>query len=144
MQLIIEIIKEAKVAINKEWWEKLAQSIQVHQRSPWILSLSSFQPKERPLPRVVSVMLDALRFKSVNNKVNDYHMCPVINLLFLPWRKLSCSLLLWSSNLSSSQTKFWGKIAKPLQYGILWETKCWQLRRLAPSNSGDSRYPRSQ
>lgn len=107
-------------------------------------SLSSFQPKEWPLPRVISVMLDALRFKSINNKVNDYHLCPVINLLFLPWRKLSCSLLLWSSNLSSSQTKFWGKIAKPLQYGILWEMKCWQLRRLAPSNSEDSRYPRSQ
>lgn len=125
--------KWGQVAINKEWWEKLAQSIQVHQRDPWILSLSSVQPKQWPLPCVISVMLDALRFKSINNKVNDYHMCPVIDLPFLPWRKLSCSLLLWSSNLSSSHTEFWRKIAKPLQYGILWEKKPWQLRHLAPS-----------
>lgn len=127
------MIKEAKVGINKEWWEKLAQSIQVYQRNPWILSLSSFQPKAWPLPCVISAMLDALRFKSINNKINDYHMCPVINLPFLPWRKLSCSLLLWSSNLSSSHTKFWGKIAKPFQYGILWDMKLWQPRRVAPS-----------
>lgn len=77
-------------------------------------------------------MLDALRFKSINNKVNDYHMCPVIELLFLPWRKLGCSFWLWSSH-SSSQTKFWGKTVKPFQYSVLWEMKPWQLRQSAPS-----------
>lgn len=66
----------------------------------------------------LSVMLDAHRFKSINNKVNDYHMCPVIKLLFVPWQKFNCSFFLWNFNSTSSLTKCWGEIAKPLQHGV--------------------------
>lgn len=83
---------------------------------------------------VISVMLDTRRFKSINNKVNDYHMLSlVINLLSLPRQKLGFSFSHWSSNSSSSQTKFWGEMAKPFPYGIQWEMKPWQFSRLAPS-----------
>ena len=101
-------IKKAKGAINKEQGKK---SPRVFGSTRGILGFflwAHSSPKNGLFfPCVISVMLHALRLKTINNKLNDYHMCPVINLLFLPWWKLSCSFLHWSSNSSSSPTRCW-------------------------------------
>lgn len=93
--------------------------------------------------RVTSVMLESLGFKGTNNKVSDYHTCPVTNLLFLPWPKLGSSFSHWASNSSSSQTDVWAEVAKPLQYGIRWQATSWGLSRLGPSKLGRQPLPTS-
>lgn len=128
-------IKKSKVAVTTERGKKWPRIFRSTREILGFFLWAHSRPKNGLFFLcVISIMLDALRFNSINNKVNDYHMCPVIN-LFLPWQKLSCSFLHWSSNSSSSQTKFWGKIAKPFQYG---NSAIWPL-----PNSGDSHYPHS-
>lgn len=134
-------IKKTKMAINKESKKPSRIFRSTKETLGFFHGAHSSSKNSLVFLCVISVMLDALRFKSINNKVNDYHMRPVINLVFLPWRKLGCSFLHWSSNSSFSQTKFWTRIAKPFQYGILWERKPWQLSHLAVSKLGRQPLP---